>query len=33
MFESRAGATISMPERFKPSAEMLEFHRREVFVA
>lgn len=33
MFESRAGVPISMPERFTPSPEMLEFHRRHVFVA
>ncbi|MBX3322772.1 MAG: HNH endonuclease [Phycisphaeraceae bacterium] len=33
MFESRTGAPITMPERFRPAAEMLEFHRREVFVA
>ncbi|MCK6475447.1 MAG: HNH endonuclease [Phycisphaerales bacterium] len=32
MFASRAGATISMPERFRPSPEMLRFHRSEVFV-
>lgn len=33
MFESRAGAPITMPERFAPTAEMLEYHRRKVFVA
>ncbi len=33
MFESREGAAIAMPERFTPAAEMLEFHRRNVFVA
>lgn len=33
MFESRAGAAITMPERFTPAPEMLEFHRRNVFVA
>lgn len=33
MFESRARASISMPERFRPAPEMLEFHRREVFVS
>lgn len=33
MFEDRTGAPITMPERFRPAAEMLEFHRREVFVA
>jgi hypothetical protein len=33
MFESRAGSPITMPERFTPSPEMLEFHRRKVFVA
>jgi hypothetical protein len=33
MFESRAGAPITMPERFTPAPEMLEFHRRNVFVA
>lgn len=32
MFESREGAAIAMPERFMPAAEMLEFHRRNVFV-
>lgn len=31
MFESRAGAPIKMPERFKPAVEMLEFHRNRVF--
>jgi putative restriction endonuclease len=33
MFESRAGATITIPERFTPAVEMLEYHRRNVFVA
>ncbi|MBK8915913.1 MAG: HNH endonuclease [Phycisphaerales bacterium] len=33
MFESRAGSPIVMPERFQPAQEMLEFHRRNVFVA
>lgn len=33
MFESRAGSPITMPERFRPAPEMLEFHRRNVFVA
>jgi len=33
MFESRAGSPITMPERFTPAPEMLEFHRRNVFVA
>lgn len=33
MFESRAGAPITMPERFTPAPEMLDFHRRNVFVA
>jgi putative restriction endonuclease len=33
MFESRAGSPILMPQRFTPSPEMLEFHRRRVFVA
>jgi putative restriction endonuclease len=33
MFESRAGSPITMPERFTPSPEMLEFHRHKVFVA
>lgn len=33
MFASRAGQPITMPERFAPSPEMLEYHRREVFVA
>lgn len=33
MFERRAGAPITMPERFAPTAEMLEYHRRKVFVA
>jgi len=33
MFESREGTAIAMPERFTPAAEMLEFHRRNVFVA
>ncbi len=32
MFESREGTAIAMPERFTPSAEMLEYHRRSVFV-
>lgn len=33
MFESRTGMPMTMPERFRPTMEMLEFHRREVFVA
>jgi|CXWL01.1.fsa_nt_gi hypothetical protein len=33
MFERRAGEPITMPERFRPAPEMLEFHRRHVFVA
>lgn len=33
MFESRAGEPITMPERFQPAQEMLDFHRRKVFVA
>ncbi len=33
MFESRTGSPITMPERFKPEPKMLEFHRRNVFVA
>ncbi len=33
MFENREGSPIKMPERFTPSPEMLEFHRRKVFVA
>jgi putative restriction endonuclease len=33
MFESRAGSPIIMPERFRPTSEMLEFHRRRIFVA
>lgn len=33
MFESRAGAPINMPERFRPAPEMLDYHRRKVFVA
>jgi putative restriction endonuclease len=33
MFESRAGAPITMPERFSPAPEMLEYHRRNVFIA
>jgi putative restriction endonuclease len=33
MFESRANSTIVIPERFRPSPAMLEFHRCEVFVA
>ncbi|HEX2837317.1 MAG TPA: HNH endonuclease [Phycisphaerales bacterium] len=32
MFESREGAAIAMPERFTPAAEMVAFHRRNVFV-
>ena len=32
MFESRRSTPITMPERFKPSTEMLEFHRSTVFV-
>lgn len=31
MFQNRSGAPIKMPERFKPSLEMLEFHRSKVF--
>jgi putative restriction endonuclease len=33
MFERRAGTPITMPERFTPAPEMLDFHRRNVFVA
>ena len=33
LFESRAGAPISMPERFQHAQEMLHFHRHKVFVA
>ena len=33
MFRSRAGSPITMPERFRPLPESLEYHRREVFVA
>jgi hypothetical protein len=33
MFESKLGSSIRMPERFRPEPEMLEFHRRQVFVA
>lgn len=33
LFESRAGMPITMPERFTPAPEMLDFHRRNVFVA
>lgn len=32
MFESRANVQITMPERFQPEPEMLEFHRREIFL-
>lgn len=31
MFASRAGVPITVPERFPPSAELLEFHRTKVF--
>lgn len=33
MFERWDGAPITMPERFAPTPEMLEFHRRTIFVA
>lgn len=33
MFESRAGVAIKVPDRFRPTAMMLEFHRSKVFVA
>lgn len=33
MFENRAGSPITLPERFAPKPEMLEYHRRHVFVA
>jgi len=33
MFECRAGKPITMPERFKPSPEMLEYHRTRIFFA
>lgn len=33
MFVRRMDSAITMPERFKPSAEMLEFHRTKVFCA
>lgn len=31
MFERRSGTLIRLPERFKPSMEMLEYHRSKVF--
>ena len=31
MFESRIGMPIALPERFKPTAEMLAFHRTTIF--
>jgi putative restriction endonuclease len=31
MFESRSGLLIQMPERFKPTTEMLEFHQNKIF--
>jgi putative restriction endonuclease len=31
MFESRCGEPITMPERFTPTSEMIEFHRSMVF--
>ena len=31
MFESRIDVPITMPERFKPTDEMMEFHRTKVF--
>jgi putative restriction endonuclease len=31
MFENHCGAPITMPERFAPSMEMIEFHRNTVF--
>ncbi len=31
MFESRVGIQIKMPERFRPSIEMLAFHRSTIF--
>lgn len=33
MFESRSGAPITMPERFKPGPKLIEFHRTNVFNA
>ena len=33
MFENRIGMPIRLPERFRPAPEMLEFHRRNIFVA
>lgn len=33
MFESRAGSPITVPERFAPLPQMLEFHRLKVFAA
>lgn len=33
LFEKRCDIPIAMPERFKPSPEMLEFHRHNIFVA
>jgi hypothetical protein len=33
MFGSRDGLSIAMPERFKPAAEMLDYHRSEIFRA
>ena len=33
MFEMREGASVRIPERFVPTQDMLEFHRRNIFVA
>lgn len=33
MFASRLGSQISMPERFAPSASMIEYHRTNIFAA
>lgn len=33
MFERHAGLPIRLPERFWPAPEMLDFHRRNIFVA
>ena len=33
MFENRAGMVIELPERFRPSFEMLKFHQTKIFCA
>lgn len=33
LFDQHAGRPVSMPKRYRPQPEMLEYHRRHIFVA